>query len=225
MRRFGSLLWRAPTAPDGRSSPPVEPGAEAASDPARPLSLPARIARSLVLTFALSAAAGAMIWFFDRTPAQDGSQAITLSAIAKGPAPRLGNVAPDFELASLDGELIDLQSFRGQPVWITFWASWCPPCRAESPELVAAYERHAADGLVIIAVDVGEDPAAVADYVEKAGLPFLIALDRSTEVAAQYRARGLPTHYFVDAGGIVRDMKIGPMGEKEIERRLASVLD
>lgn len=193
--------------------------------PGPPLSLRARIARSLVLTLALCAAAGALVWFFDRTPEAEGSQAITLSATAKGPGPRLGNTAPDFQFASLDGELIDLQRFRGQPVWITFWASWCPPCRAESPELVAAYERHAADGLVIIAVDVGEDPAAVADYVEKAGLPFLIALDRSTEVAAQYRVRGLPTHYFVDADGIVRDMKIGPMGEKEIERRLASVLD
>ena len=225
MRRFGSLLSRAPAAPDGRSSPSGEPSAEATPVPGLPLSLRARIARSLVLTLALCAAAGALVWFFDCTPAAEGSQSITLSATAKGPAPRLGNVAPAFELASLDGELIDLQSFRGQPVWITFWASWCPPCRAESPELVAAHQRHAAAGLVIIAVDVGEDPAAVESYVDKAGLPFLIGLDRSTEIAAQYRVRGLPTHYFIDAGGVVRDMKIGPMGEKEIERRLAKVLE
>ncbi len=162
MRRLGSFPWRAPTAPDGRSSPPVEPDAEAVPVPGLPLSLRARIARSLVLTLALCAAAASLVWFFDRTPEAEGSQAITLSATAKGPGPRLGNVAPDFELLSLDGEVIDLQSFRGQPVWITFWASWCPPCRAESPELVAAYERHAADGLVIIAVDVGRS-GAVAD--------------------------------------------------------------
>jgi thiol-disulfide isomerase/thioredoxin len=184
-----------------------------------------RIARSLVLTLALGAAAWALVWFFDSGPETGGSQAITLSATAKGPAPRLGNVAPDFQLTSLDGELIDLQRFRGHPVWVTFWASWCPPCRTESPELVAAYERHAPEGLVIIAVDVGEAPDVAADYAEKAGLPFLIALDRTTEVAAQYRVQGLPTHYFVDADGIIRDIKIGPMGEKEIERRLASILD
>lgn len=225
MRKLGSLLWCPPASPGGLPASPGQPDAEAAPGPGLPLSLRARIARSVVLTLGLCAAAGALVWFFESTPEDEGSQAIALSATAKGPGPRLGNVAPDFDLAGLDGEIIDLQSFRGQPVWITFWASWCPPCRAESPELVAAYKRHAAAGLVIIAVDVGEDPATVADYVEKAGLPFLVGLDRSTQVAAQYRVRGLPTHYFVDAGGVVRDMKIGPMGEKEIERRLASVLD
>ena len=221
MRRLASLHWRWLASSNGL--PPE--GGEAAQVPGGPGSLRGRVARSLVVTLALCAAAGALVWTFGRAPEAEGSQAITLSATAKGPAPRLESVAPDFQLTGLDGELIDLQSFRGQPVWITFWASWCPPCRAESPEIVAAYERHAASGLVILAIDVGEDPGTVTGYVEKAGLPFLIALDRSTEVAAQYRVRGLPTHYFVDADGIVRDMKIGPMGEKEIERRLASVLD
>lgn len=224
MRRFGSLLWRAPTAPDGRPAPTVEPGAEAASVPGPPLTLRARLARSLVLTLSLCAAAAAFIWFFDSPPGAEGSQAVTLSAAASGPAPRPGSLAPDFQLPSLDGGVIDLQSLRGKPVWITFWASWCPPCRAESPELIAAYQRHAADGLVILAIDVGEDPAAVAQYVEKAGLPFSIGMDRTTAVAAQYRVRGLPTHYFVDAEGVLRETKIGPMGAKEIERRLASII-
>lgn len=228
MRRRASLPSPGPVSADGPPFAVVELDSqtgEAVPVRGESLTTRARAARALALTLAFCVAASALVWFFDSTPAASGSQAITVSATAKGPAPRLGSIAPDFQLMSLDGEVIDLQSFRGEPVWITFWASWCPPCRAESPELAAAYERHAPDGLVILAINVGEDPSAAAAYVEKAGLPFPVGLDRSTAVAAQYRVQGLPTHYFVDSAGVIRDMKIGPMGTKEIERRLAKVLE
>lgn len=222
MRKPGSLQWRWLS-----SEPPdAEPETLGPEQVERqPASMRTRIVQSLVLTLGLCAAAGALVWSFGPTPAEDGSQAVSLSATATGPAPRLGSPAPEFQLMTLDGEVVDLESYRGQPVWISFWASWCPPCRAESPELVAAYERHADDGLVMLAIDVGEDPGTIAGYVEKAGLPFAIGVDRSTDVAAQYRVRGLPTHYFVDADGILREVKIGPMGTREIERRLESILE
>lgn len=183
-----------------------------------------RFARALVVTLAICAAVGGLIWSFDRPSAAESSQAITLSEAAKDPPPRLGSPAPSFQLKDLGGQPVDLESFRGRPVWITFWASWCPPCRAESPEIKAAYERHANSGLVILAIDVGEDPGTVGDYVAKAGLPFVVGLDRTTAVAAMYRVRGLPTHFFVDVDGVLREVKIGPMGNKEIERRLGSLI-
>lgn len=198
----------------------IEPGGETGAT----LPAPLRIARMLVVTLALCGAAGGLIWTLDRPSGSESSQAITLSEIAKGPPPKVGNLAPDFRLTGLDGQPVDLESLRGQPVWITFWASWCPPCRAESPEIKAAYERHAGSGLVVLAIDVGEDPATVGDYVARASLPFTVGLDRLTGVAAMYRVHGLPTHFFVDSDGVLRDLKIGPMGNKEIERRLNSIL-
>jgi len=189
-----------------------------------PVSARLRFARTLVTTLALCAAIGGIIWSLDRPGSAGSSQAITLSEVAKGPPPRLGSLAPNFLVTGLDGQPIDLESLRGRPVWINFWASWCAPCRAESPEIKAAYERHADSGLVVLAVDVGEDPATVADYVAKASLPFAVGLDRTTAVAAMYRVRGLPTHFFVDEGGVLRDLKIGPMGSNEIERRLGVVV-
>ncbi len=220
MRKPGILEWRwLPSGPGPAESKDGEPPqAEAQSAPLRKQIVPL-----LVLTLAICVAEGGFVWSFGRAGEGDGSQAITLSATAKGPAVRAGSPAPN-RLLSFDGVPVALESYLGQPVWITFWASWCPPCRAESPELVAAYERHAADGLVMIAVDVGEKPAVVAEYVERAALPFLILMDQSTAVAAQYRVLGLPTHFFVDRDGVLREVKIGPMSTKEIERRLATIL-
>ncbi len=167
---------------------------------------------------------GGLVWFLDQPGSTPTSQAVALTAKASGPAPKIGQPAPAFRLLGLDGQPVELESFRGQPVWITFWASWCPPCRAEAPDIEAAYLRHQDAGLVVLAIDVGEGPGTVAGYVERTRLSFTIALDESTEVAATYRLAGLPTHFFVDGDGILRDWKIGSMSPKEMERRLESIL-
>ena len=205
-------------------NPATVPAAEAEAKPLAAVSPRLRFARTMALTLAVCAAIGGIIWTFDRPAAEASSQAITLTETAKGPPPRIGSPAPRFQLISADGQPVDLENYRGRPVWITFWATWCPPCRAESPEIKAAYERHAEAGLVVLAIDVGEDVPTVGDYVQRAGLPFIVGMDRTTAVAAMYRVRGLPTHFFVDADGILRDVKIGPMGSKEIERKLAPLL-
>ena len=94
----------------------------------------AGIIRNVLATIAIGIVIAGLVWFFER-PGDDGSsEPITLTAAASGPPPRVDEEAPDFQVQGLDGESIRLSDYRGSAVWINFWASWCPPCRAESPE-------------------------------------------------------------------------------------------
>jgi peroxiredoxin len=180
--------------------------------------------RSVFATLlAVSVISGAA-WFLYDPGSQPASGAVTLTATAPGPAPKIGNSAPGFRLFDLDGESVELENFLGRPVWITFWATWCPPCRAETPDIEATYERFRDSGLVVVAIDVGEDPGTVASYVERTGTTFAVALDTSTAVAARYRIAGVPSHFLVDASGVLRDVTLGPMSKKEMERRLQAIL-
>ena len=152
------------------------------------------------------------------------SQKVTLSVQASGPAPKIGSPAPDFRLTGPGGNVVQLSELRGKPVWITFWATWCPPCRAENPDIQAVYAANQAQGLQIVAINLGEEAATVRGYAERTGLSFPIVIDTTDEVAASYRLVGIPTHYFVDADGILRDWRIGSMSKKTMEDKVGKVL-
>ena len=138
--------------------------------------------------------------------------------------PRKGFSAPDFTLTTLDGATVRLSDLRGKAVLINFWASWCGPCRAEMPHIQAAYEKHTNDGLVVLGVDQAESPATVARFVDEFGLTFPIPLDSDGQVSAAYQARALPTSFFVDAEGVIRDTFTGPMTSGHIESMLEGIL-
>jgi thiol-disulfide isomerase/thioredoxin len=84
---------------------------------------------------------------------------------------------PSTSLIDLDGMPVDLAGLRGRPVWIVFWATWCPPCQSETPDLQRAWELARDEGLAMIAVDVQEPEATVRDYVTTYGLEYRVALD------------------------------------------------
>jgi cytochrome c biogenesis protein CcmG, thiol:disulfide interchange protein DsbE len=165
-----------------------------------------------------------LVWFFGQGGGVGSSQAIRLTAEASGSAPRVGELAPNFRVRDLEGNIVELSDLRGQPVWINFWASWCPPCRAENPDIQAVYEEHASAGLVILAISIAEDEGTVRDYVMRTGLTFTFALDQTTEIAARYRIVGIPTHFFIDADGILREWRIGSMSKKMMETRVQEVM-
>jgi peroxiredoxin len=139
-------------------------------------------------------------------------------------APRKGFLAPDFALTTLDGSTVRLSDLRGQPVLINFWASWCGPCRAEMPHIQAAFETHVEDGLIVLGVDQLESQPPVTRFVEEFGLTFPIPLDSDGRVSAAYRARALPTSFFVDTQGVIRDAFTGPMTAGLIESKLQMIL-
>jgi thiol-disulfide isomerase/thioredoxin len=140
-------------------------------------------------------------------------------------APRPGHPAPEIILLDLKGTPVKLSAFRGKPVVINFWATWCPPCRAEMPDIETVWQRHKDKGLVIIGVDVGEDPETVSKYVEKGGFTWLFILDSGGEVFRDlYKGAAFPSSFFVDSQGVIQDLSIGALNEKGFESKIAKIL-
>jgi cytochrome c biogenesis protein CcmG, thiol:disulfide interchange protein DsbE len=146
----------------------------------------------------------------------------------------IGQQAPDFvgtgengqaiRLTDLDGNPLSIGDLKGRPVWINFWATWCPPCQKETPDLRNAYEAHRKDGLVVVAVSIQEEPGAVRDYVTRYGLTYTIGMDVTGAIMHTYRVFGIPTHYFIDRTGVIRDRVFGPLDAAGMEQRLAKIL-
>ena len=148
-----------------------------------------------------------------------------------------GALAPDFLLETLEGNDLRLSDFRGQPVVVNFWATWCTSCREEIPQLVVAYDRFRDDGLEIIAVDLQESDSIVRSYAQDFGMEFPIVMDRDGRVADRYRLLGVPTTFFIDREGLVRSVFTGPfleegqgttaqgaIGGSELEKRIEEIL-
>jgi cytochrome c biogenesis protein CcmG/thiol:disulfide interchange protein DsbE len=127
-------------------------------------------------------------------------------------APELAGEADGQPLTDLDGEVVSLAALRGNPVWLSFFATWCPPCQEETPVLRDAYEAYHDDGLEMIAVSVQETTVGdVAAYAQTYALPYTIGFDASGAVFETYRGYGLPTHVFIDAEGVITDLRYGPL--------------
>jgi thiol-disulfide isomerase/thioredoxin len=151
-------------------------------------------------------------------------QALTLDGAPAGPAPRLGEAAPDFALPNLRGQPIALASLRGRPVLVNFWATWCPPCRAEMPDLDDVARESAASGLTVLGVNLQEEPLTIAAYLRTLGVGGVSPLiDGSGAVFRQYRVSGLPTTVAIDRDGVVRDIHIGPLTRRGIQARVATI--
>ncbi len=138
------------------------------------------------------------------------------------PAPAVGHPAPDFTLTTVAGESLTLAAWRGKPVVLNFWATWCPPCRAELPELQAAHERYAGE-VIIVGVNQEEPPTAVAAFAGQVGLSFPLPLDVRGDVSRKYAVRSLPTTFFIDRDGIIRRIQIGPVTEATLAQALKTI--
>jgi peroxiredoxin len=141
-------------------------------------------------------------------------------------SPVAGRPAPDFTLQSVNGETFSLGELRGQVVLLNFWATWCPPCREEMPTLQAVYDAHRADGLMVLAVDQNEPASLVQDFGRELGLTFPLLLDPGYVVSDEYRISLLPSTFFIDRQGVIRDVVFGgPMNRALIESKIGPLLE
>jgi cytochrome c biogenesis protein CcmG/thiol:disulfide interchange protein DsbE len=146
---------------------------------------------------------------------------------------RVGDAAPELvgqgggiQLADLDGHPIRLAELRGRPVWLNFFASWCPPCQQETPTLERIYETHRAQGLAIVGISVQETSVDdVRAYAATYGLAYTIGFDATSAIYHAYHVYGLPTQVFVDRNGVVRAVVNGPLSELQGEQILAPLLE
>jgi len=141
-------------------------------------------------------------------------------------SPVAGRAAPDFTLQSAVGQSIALADLRGQVVVLNFWATWCPPCRAEMPALQEVYEARRADGLMVLAVNQNEAPDQVKSFGLELHLAFPLLLDPGYVVSDRYRIGLLPSTFFIDRDGVIRDVVFGgPMNRALIESKVAPLLE
>ena len=139
-------------------------------------------------------------------------------------APEIGAIAPPFTAHTIDGKTITLDDLRGQPVMVNFWATWCGPCRAEMPELQHLYERHADDGLRIVAVNLGESEADVAAWRDAFGLTFDLVLDPQQEIARRYAFRDPPSTFIIAPDGTIARIFFGPIPEGQLRDAIVRFL-
>lgn len=145
-------------------------------------------------------------------------------ALERGlPAPDLVG-ADGTRLTDLDGLLVELGDIRGRPMWVFFWATWCPPCQQETPDIQRISEARGED-LIILGISVQEPIEVVEEYRRTYGLAYRIGIDTTASVMRQWNVFGLPTHYFIDRDGIIRDRYFGPLTLEQMEERVDSIVD
>ncbi|MED3691638.1 TlpA disulfide reductase family protein [Peribacillus butanolivorans] len=137
---------------------------------------------------------------------------------------KIGAAAPDFSLKTLDGKQVNLSDYKGKKVMLNFWATWCPPCKKEMPDM-QKYSQQAGDDVVILAVNIDPENDVQA-FVEDNGITFTIPLDSQsakTPVNERYKILSIPTTYFIDSKGIIRNKVISAMQLKDMERNINSI--
>ena len=142
-------------------------------------------------------------------------------------AVRAGVAAPEIDLPVLTGGRVQLSTLRGHPVVVSFWATWCPSCRTEFPELVRLQETHGPAGLRVLGVngrDQERSTKNVKAFLDQVGASFPVALDQRGKARQRYRLIGLPTTVFIDSAGIIERIHIGAISREELERGVAAIL-
>lgn len=194
----------------------------AASRPTRP--------RGRFTNLALAGITGVIILavaYMANQPAPGSSTTFTKVNVTGGSSasgPLIGLAAPDFQATTDDGQTLKLSSLVGSPVWLTFGASWCQPCRSENPDIQAAWARHKDQGLRLVQVFYTEDQSTVSRYAQAVGLTYTRIPDPDSRLAAGYRIAGIPTHFFIDKAGILRQITSSTLDPTAIEAALKEIM-
>ena len=138
--------------------------------------------------------------------------------------PHVGQPAPDFALRDLAGNTGRLSTLRGQVVLVNLWATWCPPCRAEMPELAALYLAHKDEGFVILGVDDQERDETVSEFLKRNPLPYPVWLDPDSRVSRAYGVDFLPMSILIDRRGVLRAMFPGQSSRAKLEAAIKPLL-
>jgi thiol-disulfide isomerase/thioredoxin len=143
-------------------------------------------------------------------------------------APHTGFLAPEISLLDTNGNEITLSELRGRPIIINYWATWCPPCKAEMPAMQRAYKNYADEEVIILAVNsTNQDTlSAVTQFVDEFDITFPILLDIQGTAGDTYQISSLPTTFFIGRDGVISEVVIGgPMAEALLRSRIDRLLE
>lgn len=125
--------------------------------------------------------------------------------------------APDFKLKDLLGKNVSLSDLKGKDVYVNFWASWCPPCKAEMPDIEKLYQESKKTNLVILGINLGEDSNTVKNFIKKNNYHFNILLDSDQSIGIKYNITAIPASFFIDKNGNIVNTKVGEMTIDEMK--------
>ncbi len=138
---------------------------------------------------------------------------------------RVGKPAPPFSMTLLNGGEFRLEDHAGSPLVINFWASWCPPCRDESPGFERVWRKYRDAGVQFVGVDIQDTREEAARYVEEFGLTFPNGRDPDGKITVEYGVIGLPVTFFIGANGIVEGRWVGAVPEDKLEDWTRALID
>lgn len=178
----------------------------------------------LVTAFAIAVAA----WWVVKPEEQDrvraGTEAVSQVEVAGvQQPPAAGDSAPGFTATDIDGTPVSLEELRGKPVWLVFMATWCTGCRTEIPDIQGVVASRG-DAVRVVVIYVGESRNTVSDYSKRVGNDFPEVVDQDQQISAVYGIMGVPTHYFIDAGGVVRQRHVGVLSPDAMTQAIQNAM-
>ena len=161
-------------------------------------------------------------------PLVSGIAVPTRTVVASGAddAALTANVAPPFELGTLNGQDVSLADYKGKVVILNFWATWCPPCVREVPRLIRISETYKDQGVVMLGINTTfqDDVAKVQRFVNEQGISYPVLLDPAATVSEEYRVRLMPTTFILDREGRIIHSKVGEIDEATLEGYVRTLL-
>lgn len=139
-------------------------------------------------------------------------------------SPLIGRQAASFTLTLFNGRTIRLEDLRGKVVFLNFWASWCPPCRAEARTLEAAWQRYKDQAVVFLGVNIQDTEGGAREFLREFGITYLNGRDASAKIAIDYGVWGLPETFFIDREGRITFKQVGALGMPIILAKLDEAL-
>ncbi len=136
---------------------------------------------------------------------------------------QVGQAAPDWSDPLVGSGSLTMAQLRGKPVFMDFFATWCPPCNAEAPMVNAAYKVYGPQGLQVVGVDVQENAQKAKQFVDQHQLTYPAIVDSGT-LSDQYRINGMPVGVFIDKTGVVRKIEIGQLSPEQLDADIKSIL-
>ena len=137
-----------------------------------------------------------------------------------------GQLAPNFKLKTLDGQTLQLSDYRGQKILLNFWASWCPPCKSETPDLNEFYIEHKKENMIVLSVNMTyaeKNNQSVQAFQDTYKIKYPVLLDQTGDIAELYGILTIPTSYLIDSTGTIQKRIIGPLQKENIEQLMETL--
>jgi cytochrome c biogenesis protein CcmG, thiol:disulfide interchange protein DsbE len=216
----------------GKLAPPTAPQDPVQTDTRRRWTAhPGRRAERrllLIVLLVLAVAAPVGTWLLrDRGGRTESTAPEHAAGASSALAPQVypaGTVAPTLRLPGLDGGTVDLASYRGRPVLVNFWATWCAPCVREFPLLRRTLDQHRGDRLVVLGVLVNDSADKARAFVRQHGGAWPVGLDRGGRAVAAYKLVGLPQSVFVRRDGTLSSRVLGELTPTQLQAQLSAIL-